>query len=59
MKIGIVYYSRTGNTRHVAKLLEEKLKEKKADVELVEIEHIKKPGFFKAGRVSMAKMNYL
>jgi len=55
MKIGIVYYSRTGNTRHVAKLLEEKLKEKKADVELVEIEHIKKPGFFKAGRAAMAQ----
>jgi len=29
MKIGIVYYSRIGNMKHVAKTLEEKLKEKK------------------------------
>jgi flavodoxin len=53
MKIGIVYYSRTGNTRKVAKILEEKLKEKKAEVDLIEIEHVKRPGFFAAGRASM------
>jgi flavodoxin len=53
MKIGIVYYSRTGNTRQVAKILEEKLKEKNAEVELIEIEHVKRPGFFTAGRASM------
>lgn len=52
MKIGIVYYSRTGNTRQAAKILEEKFKEKKADVDLIEIEHQKKPGFFTAGRAS-------
>ncbi len=45
MKIGLVYYSRTGNTKQVAKTLEDKLKVK-ADVELIEIEHVKKPGFF-------------
>ena len=49
MTIGIIYYSRTGNTRHAAKLLEEKLKERNRDVKLVEIEAVKKPGFFKAG----------
>ena len=49
MKIGIVYYSRTGNTKQAAKILEEKFKEKKAQVDLIEIEHVKKPGFFKAG----------
>ena len=52
MKIGLVYYSRTGNTRSVAKTLEEKLKEKKADVDLIEIEHVKRPGFFTAGRAA-------
>jgi len=52
MKIGIVYYSRTGNTKQVAKTLEEKLKEKKAEVELIEIENVKRPGFFTAGRAS-------
>ncbi|MCJ7571033.1 MAG: flavodoxin family protein [Candidatus Thermoplasmatota archaeon] len=53
MKIGIVYYSRTGNTRQVAKTLEEKFKEKNAEVDLIEIEHVKRPGFFTAGRASM------
>ena len=53
MKIGIVYYSRTGNTKQAAKILEEKLKEKKAEVDLIEIEHVKRPGFLKAGRSAM------
>ncbi len=53
MKIGIIYYSRTGNTRQTAKILEEKFKEKKAEVELIEIEHVKKPGFLTAGRASI------
>ncbi len=45
MKIGIVYYSRIGNTKHTAKIIESKLKEQKADVELVEIEHLKNQVF--------------
>ncbi|MFA5101883.1 MAG: flavodoxin family protein [Candidatus Thermoplasmatota archaeon] len=53
MKIGIVYYSRTGNTRHVAKILEEKFKEKNTEIDLIEIEHEKRPGFFAAGRAAM------
>ena len=56
MKIGIVYYSRTGNTRQVAKILQEKFKEKKADVDLIEIEHVKRPGFFTAGRASSKEL---
>ena len=56
MKIGIVYYSRTGNTRQVAKILQEKFKEKKADVDLIEIEHVKRPGFFTAGRASSKQL---
>ena len=55
MKIAIVYYSRTGNTRHVAKIIEAKLKKQNADVNLVEIEHLKKPGFFKAGKAAIAQ----
>jgi len=52
MKIGIVYYSRTGNTKQVAKTLEEKLKEKHAEVDLIEIEHVKRPGFLTAGKAA-------
>jgi flavodoxin len=57
MKIGIVYYSRTGNTRQTAKMIEEKCKEKKADVDLIEIEHVKRPGFFAAGRASSKQLD--
>jgi len=56
MKIGIVYYSRTGNTKHVAKVLEEKFKGKKTEVDLIEIEHVKRPGFFTAGRAAMKQL---
>ncbi len=56
MKIGIVYYSRTGNTKQIATMLQEKFKEKKADVDLIEIEHVKKPGFFAAGRASSKQL---
>ena len=56
MKIGIAYYSRTGNTRQMAKILEEKLKEKNAEVDLIEIEHVKRPGFFTAGRVASKQL---
>ncbi len=55
MNIGIVYYSRSGNTKKVAEFLEEKLKNKKAKVDLIEIQHVKKPGFFKAGRAAMSQ----
>lgn len=53
MKTAIVYYSRTGNTRYVANMLEEKLKEEKADVDIIEIKAEKTPGFLKAGRSAM------
>ena len=45
MKIGIVYYSRTGNTKYAAEIIEKKLKDLKKDVDSIEIEHLKKPGF--------------
>jgi flavodoxin len=53
MTIGIVYYSRTGNTQIVAQLLAEKLKQKNQDANLIEIEAVKNPGFFSAGRAAM------
>jgi len=53
MKIGIVYYSRTGNTRKVVQILEEKFKKENVEVDLIEIEHVKRPGFFKAGRTAI------
>jgi multimeric flavodoxin WrbA len=49
MRIEIYYYTRSGNTRIAAKLLEEKLKERNIDVKLVEIESMKKPGVLTAG----------
>ncbi|MEA2055859.1 MAG: NAD(P)H-dependent oxidoreductase [Candidatus Thermoplasmatota archaeon] len=48
MKICIIYYSRTGNTRSIAKLLEKQLSDKNADVDLLEVKAVKNPGFFKA-----------
>jgi flavodoxin len=56
MTIGIVYYSRTGNTRTVAQMLAEKLKQSKAAVDLIEIEAMKRPGFFTAGRAAMKQI---
>ena len=56
MKIGLVYYSRTGNTRQVAKTLEEKFKEKNAEVDLIEIEHVKRPGFLTAGKAASKQL---
>jgi flavodoxin len=53
MTIGIVYYSRTGNTRAVATLLAEKLRKQNTSVDLIEIEAVKRPGFFTAGRAAM------
>lgn len=51
--IGIVYYSRTGNTKAIATLLADKLRQKHADVDVIEIEAMKRPGFFTAGRAAM------
>jgi len=53
MAIGIVYYSRTGNTRTAAQILAEKLRTQQATVDLIEIEAVKRPGFFTAGRAAM------
>ncbi len=51
--IGIIFYSRTGNTKSVASLLADTLREKQAAVDMIEIEAVKKPGFLSAGRAAM------
>lgn len=51
--IGIVYYSRTGNTKAIATLLADKLRQKQLDVDVIEIMALKRPGFFSAGRAAM------
>ncbi|MCX6662559.1 MAG: flavodoxin family protein [Euryarchaeota archaeon] len=56
MTIGIVYYSRTGNTRAAAQLLADKLKQQNLSVDLIEIEAVKRPGFFSAGRAAMKQV---
>jgi flavodoxin len=53
MNVGIVYYSRTGNTRAAAQLIAERLRKQQATVDLIEIEAVKRPGFFTAGRAAM------
>ena len=53
MKTAIIFYSRTGNTRHIAKILEEKIKEKKTYVDAIEIKAEKRPNYLKAGFVGM------
>jgi len=53
MTIGIIYYSRTGNTRSAAHRLAEELKKRQATVDIIEIEAVKRPGFFTAGRAAM------
>ena len=51
--IGIVYYSRTGNTRSIASILAEKFRQKQVAIDVIEIEAVKKPGFFTAGRAAI------
>jgi len=53
MNIGIIFYSRTGNTKHAANIIKEKLELKNEKVDLIEIQHEKKPGFFKASRAAL------
>ena len=55
MNVGIIYYSRTGNTRKVAEILKNKFEKSKKNVDLIEIKHTKKPGFFKAGRAAISQ----
>ena len=43
MKVGIVYYSRTGNTKRATEIFEEKLKERKIEGFIMDIFPNKSP----------------
>lgn len=49
MKVCLVFFSKTGNTRTVAQLLKKQFKEKKIDIDEIEIEPVKMPGFMMSG----------
>jgi len=49
MKVGLFYYSKTGNTKKLASMIEEKIKANKVNIDMMEIQPIKHPGFFKGG----------
>ena len=53
MNIGLMYYSRTGNTKKAAETLNEKLQSHTEHVETIELLHEKKLGFFGAARLAM------
>lgn len=48
MKIGILFYSKSGNTKQIADRIKQQTEKKKHDVDLVEVNPEKEPGFFKA-----------
>jgi len=56
MKIAIVYYSKSGNTRCVAQLLADQIRGDETEVDLIEIEAVKTPGFLKAGYASWRQL---
>ena len=56
MKTAIIFYSRSGNTKYAAELLKSKLKEKNHDADIIEIEAVKRLGFFGAGRAGMKEI---
>jgi len=49
MSIGVFYYSRTGMTRGFAERVADRLRGRDVPVDLVEIETVRRPGFFSAG----------
>jgi len=49
MRIGIVYYSKSGNTRLIAQRIKNGLEANHMQAELIEIEPVKTPGFIKGG----------
>ena len=49
MKIAIFFYSKTGNTKHIAKKIKELVENQKHTVHLIDIKPEKQPGFLKAG----------
>lgn len=48
MKICLIYYSKSGNTKLIADRIKAKLENKQHQLDLIEIKPVKQPGFFKA-----------
>lgn len=49
MNIGIIYYSKSGNTKQIAEQIKQHAEEKHHEVDIVEVIPEKQPGFLKAG----------
>ncbi len=49
MNIGLIVYSKSGNTRQIAEKIKINIEEQNHEVELMNINPEKQPGFFKAG----------
>ena len=49
MNVGLFYYSRSGNTKKIALMIKEKIKANKVNIDMIEIQPIKHPNFFKGG----------
>ena len=49
MNIGIIYYSKSGNTKQIAEQIKKQAEEKDHTVDVVEVVPEKQPGFLKAG----------
>lgn len=49
MNVGIIYYSKSGNTKQIAEQIKHQAEEKDHTVDVVEVIPEKQPGFLKAG----------
>jgi flavodoxin len=49
MNVGIIFYSRSGNTRQIAERIKNQAEEHDHTVNVVEVIPVKQPGFLKAG----------
>jgi menaquinone-dependent protoporphyrinogen IX oxidase len=57
MRVGLAYYSRKGTTDGLAGMIAGELRGQGHEVDVVRIEHVKRPGFFKAARMSVKEMD--
>jgi flavodoxin len=48
MKIGILFYSKSGNTKQITERIKNQSEEKKHDVDVVEVDPEEQPGFFQS-----------
>ncbi len=53
MKIGIIVYSKTGNTKKIANLMKTSLEKQSHKVDIIDVIAEQQPGFFKAGYLAI------